>query len=148
MDLTKNACLASPQVSSRHSLLLYLMRISIETTVADIIAQIEAEDKSVQTVDVRTKRGKSFQPQNTLQQILNDDFELVINDRVLPVTAPVFTGNTYTSLLDDGNLDVRSVAQKLAIISLRHSLETLQKWKISYTVRRSAVISFILRLIE
>lgn len=38
------------------------------------------------------------------------------------------------SVLDEGDLDVRAVAQKSAIISLRHSLETLGKWKISYAV--------------
>lgn len=103
-----------------------------ETTVADIISQIEAEDQTVQTVDLRSKRGRSFKPQETLQQILKDDFELVINDRIHPVTAPVFTGNAYASLLDDGELDVRSVAQKSAIISLRQSLEASNKWKISF----------------
>jgi hypothetical protein len=65
----------------------------IETTVSNIISQIEAEDKSVQTVDIRNKRGDSFKPDDTLNQVLTDDFELVINDRVVPVTAPVFTGN-------------------------------------------------------
>uniref|UniRef100_K3XA36 Calcium uniporter protein C-terminal domain-containing protein n=1 Tax=Globisporangium ultimum (strain ATCC 200006 / CBS 805.95 / DAOM BR144) TaxID=431595 RepID=K3XA36_GLOUD len=103
-----------------------------ESTVAAIKAQIEAEDKSVQTVDIRSKRGKSFSPEDTLNNILKDDFELLINDRVLPVTAPVFSGNAYVSLLDEGDLDVRSVAQKSAIISLRYALETLGKWKISY----------------
>jgi hypothetical protein len=68
-----------------------------ETTVADIIAQIEAEDKTVQRVDLRSVRGDSFKPDDTLQHILKDDFELVINDRTLPVTAPVFTG--FTRLL-------------------------------------------------
>ncbi|TMW67129.1 hypothetical protein Poli38472_012245 [Pythium oligandrum] len=104
-----------------------------ETTVAEIVAQITAEDTTVQTVELRSKRGKSFKPQDTLQQILTDDFELVINERTLHVTAPVFTGNAYTSLLDDGELDVRSVTQKSAIIALRHNLEQMQKWKISYT---------------
>ncbi|KAJ0395543.1 hypothetical protein P43SY_003011 [Pythium insidiosum] len=104
-----------------------------ETTVADIVARIEAEDKTVRSVDIRTRRGKSFKSTDTLQEVLKDDFELVINDRIMPVTAPVFTGHTYRSLLDDGDLDVRSVAQKSAIISLRHSLETLNKWKISYS---------------
>ncbi|GAB9469602.1 hypothetical protein Gpo141_00006876 [Globisporangium polare] len=106
--------------------------IAPESTVASIIAQIAAEDKSVQTVDIRTKRGKSFNPDETLVNILKDDFEILVNDRVLPVTAPVFSGNAYVSVLDEGDLDVRAVAQKSAIISLRHSLETLGKWKISY----------------
>lgn len=63
-----------------------------EATVASIIAQIEAEDASVQRVDIRSKRGKSFRPDETLHTILKDDFELLVNDRVLPVTAPVFAG--------------------------------------------------------
>jgi hypothetical protein len=46
-----------------------------------------------------------------------------------------FLGNAYASLANDGNLDVRSVAQKSAVISLRESLEKLNKWKISYSVR-------------
>ncbi|KAF4319031.1 hypothetical protein BBO99_00006642 [Phytophthora kernoviae] len=103
-----------------------------ETTVADIIAQIEAEDKSVQSVAIRTARGEAFQPEDTLQKVLTDDFELLLNDQVLLVRAPVFTGSAYQSLADDGDLDVRSVAQKAAIISLRHDLETLSKWKISH----------------
>lgn len=60
--------------------------------------KIEGEDQSVQTVELRSKRGKSFKPEDTLQQVLKDDFELWINERVLPVTAPVFTG-TYTAAL-------------------------------------------------
>lgn len=39
------------------------------------------------------------------------------------------------SLADEGDLDVRSVVHKSAVISLRHHLETLGKWKISYAVR-------------
>ncbi|RLN73972.1 hypothetical protein BBJ28_00006649 [Nothophytophthora sp. Chile5] len=101
------------------------------TTVADIIAQIEAEDKSVQSVAIRSARGKAFQPEDTLQKVLTDDFELLLNDQVLPVRAPVFTGSAYQSLADDGDLDVRSVAHKAAIISLRHELETMGKWKLS-----------------
>lgn len=46
----------------------------------------------------------------------------------------VMLGNAYVSVLDEGDLDVRAVAQKSAVISLRHSLETLGKWKISYAV--------------
>lgn len=103
-----------------------------ETTVADIITQIEAEDKSVQSVVIRSARGIEFQPEDTLQNVLTDDFELVLNDQVLPVRAPVFTGGAYQSLADDGDLDVRSVAQKAAIIMLRSDLERLGKWKISH----------------
>lgn len=106
-----------------------------ETTVAEIVRQIEAEDPSVQSVDVRSPRGKSFEPSDPLHRVLTDDFELVINDRVLPVRAPVFAGGAYRSVLDDGELDVRSVAQKSAIISLRHAVETLGKWKLSFPVR-------------
>jgi hypothetical protein len=73
----------------------------VETTVADVVAQIGAEDQTVQNVELRSKRGRPFKPQDTLQQILKDDFELVINDRILPVTAPVFTG-TETSQRSDG----------------------------------------------
>lgn len=65
---------------------------------ASIIAQIAAEDKSVQSVDIRTKRGKSFNPDETLVNILKDDFEILVNDRVLPVTAPVFSGASYCKL--------------------------------------------------
>lgn len=64
--------------------------------------------------------------------MLTDDFELLLNDQVLPVRAPVFTGSAYQSLADDGDLDVRSVAQKAAIIMLRSDLERLGKWKISH----------------
>ena len=103
-----------------------------ETTVGDMIHQIEAEDKSVQSVAIRSTRGKLFEPTDTLQKVLTDDFELVLNDHVLPVRAPVFTGSAYLSLADDGDLDVRSVAQKSAIIMLRSDLESLGKWKISY----------------
>jgi hypothetical protein len=99
--------------------------------VADVIAQIEAEDKSVQSVAIRSARGEAFQPEDTLQKVLTDDFELLLNDQVLPVRAPVFTGSAYQSLADDGDLDVRSVAQKAAIIMLRSDLERLGKWKIS-----------------
>ncbi|DAZ97395.1 TPA: hypothetical protein N0F65_011279 [Lagenidium giganteum] len=102
-----------------------------EATVGDMIAQISAEDKSVQTVDVRTKRGKSFKHDETLTNVFTDDFELLINENVMPVTAPVFTGNAYASLQDDGDLDVRSVAQKSAVISVRHALETSKNWKMS-----------------
>ena len=112
-----------------------------ETTVANIIAQIEAEDQSVQKVDIRTKRGESFKAEDTLHNVLKDDFDLVINDRIMTVTAPVFTGNTYTSLKDDGALDVRSVAQKSAIIALRTDLENLNRWKITYSVRFCLSIS-------
>ncbi|KAL7694181.1 putative calcium uniporter protein [Plasmopara halstedii] len=103
-----------------------------ETTVADIITQIEAEDKSIQSVTIRSTRGEEFQPEDTLQKVLTADFELLLNDQVLPVRAPVFTGSAYQSLADDGDLDVRSVAQKSAIILLRSDLERLGKWKISY----------------
>ncbi|KAI9915251.1 hypothetical protein PsorP6_007323 [Peronosclerospora sorghi] len=103
-----------------------------ETTVADIIAQIEAEDKSVHRVAIRSARGEPFEPEDTLQQVLTDDFELLVNDRVLPVRAPVFTGSAYQSLADDGDLDVRSVAHKAAIIMLRSDLDKLGKWKINY----------------
>lgn len=65
---------------------------SAESTVADVLKKIEGEDQSVQTVELRNKRGKSFKPEDTLQQVLTDDFELWVNERVLPVTAPVFTG--------------------------------------------------------
>lgn len=53
----------------------------------------------------------------------------------------VTLGNAYVSVLDEGDLDVRAVAQKSAIISLRHSLETLGKWKISYAVSISLHVS-------
>ncbi|TYZ59708.1 hypothetical protein PybrP1_011113 [[Pythium] brassicae (nom. inval.)] len=106
--------------------------IAPEATVASIIAQIEAEDTSVKAVDIRSKRGKSFRADETLHNILKDDFEILLNDRVLPVTAPVFAGNAYVSLADEGELDVRSVVHKAAVISLRHHLETLGKWKISF----------------
>lgn len=66
---------------------------------ASIIAQIAAEDESVQTVDIRTKRGKSFSPDETLVNILKDDFEILVNDRVLPVTAPVFSGGSYAHMM-------------------------------------------------
>ncbi|CAH0479026.1 unnamed protein product [Peronospora belbahrii] len=103
-----------------------------ETTVADIIAQIEAEDKSVQSVAIRSTSGKAFDLEDTLEKVLVDDFELLLNDQVLSVRAPVFTGSAYQSLADDGDLDVRSVAQKAAIIMLRRDLEGMGKWKISY----------------
>ncbi|TDH71470.1 hypothetical protein CCR75_008293 [Bremia lactucae] len=103
-----------------------------ETTVADIVAQIEAEDDSVQSVAIRSTRGIEFQPEDTLEKVLIDDFELLLNDQVLPVRAPVFTGSAYQSLTEDGGLDVRSVAQKAAIIMLRSDLERLGKWKLSY----------------
>ncbi|RMX63719.1 hypothetical protein KXD40_007931 [Peronospora effusa] len=103
-----------------------------ETTVADIIAQIEAEDKSVQSVAIRSARGEPFEPEDTLQKVLTDDFELLLNDQVLPVRVPVFTGCAYQSLADDGNLDIRSVVQKAAIVMLRSDLEGLGKWTISY----------------
>lgn len=103
-----------------------------ETTVADMIHQIEAEDESVQSVAIRSTRGKLFDPTDSLQKVLTDDFKLLLNEHVLPVRAPVFTGNAYLSLSDDGDLDVRSVAQKSAIIMLRSDLERLGKWKISY----------------
>ncbi|CAI5731078.1 unnamed protein product [Peronospora destructor] len=103
-----------------------------ETTVADIIAQIEAEDKSVQSVAIRSATGEPFGPEDTLQKVLTDDFELLLNDQVLPVRAPVFTGSAYQSLADDGHLDVRSVVQKAAIVMLRSDLETLGKWTISH----------------
>lgn len=73
---------------------------------ANIIAQIEAEDKSVQTVDIRSKRGKSFNPEDTLDSILKDDFEILINDRVLPVTAPVFSGTLFEDTRSDQNTQV------------------------------------------
>ena len=97
-----------------------------------MIHQIEAEDESVQSVAIRSTRGKLFDPTDSLQKVLTDDFKLLLNEHVLPVRAPVFTGNAYLSLSDDGDLDVRSVAQKSAIIMLRSDLERLGKWKISY----------------
>lgn len=63
-----------------------------EATVASIVAQIEAEDASVKSVAIRSKRGKAFRADETLHNILKDDFEILVNDRVLPVTAPVFAG--------------------------------------------------------
>lgn len=53
-------------------------------------------------------------------------------------------GNAYVSVLDEGDLDVRAVAQKSAIISLRRSLETLGKWKISYAVSTFACVYYLL----
>jgi hypothetical protein len=113
--------------------------------VEEVVRQIEAEDPSVQTVDVRSPRGKSFEPRDSLLRVLTDDFELVVNGRVLPVRAPVFAGGAYRSVLDDGDLDVRSVAQKSAIISLRRTVETLGKWKVSYPVRPSSLPCSLLR---
>lgn len=105
-----------------------------ETTVAEVARQIEAEDASVQAVEVRSARGQPFQAGDSLVKVLTDDFELVVNGRVLPVRAPVFAGGAYRSVLDDGDLDVRSVAQKSSIISLRHAIETLGQWKVSFPV--------------
>lgn len=110
-----------------------MFSIPPEATVSDVVDMISNEDKSVQTVEIRSKRGKAFKPDTTLDQVLTDDFEMVINDRVLPIAAPVFTGNAYRSLLDEGELDVRLVTQKSAVIAVRRALETSKKWKISYS---------------
>ncbi len=86
-----------------------------------MIAQIEAEDKSVQTVDLRTKRGISFKPEDTLNQVLKDDFELVINDRIMPITAPVFTGK-HCFLNSSAKETIADLQSLVVIITYYHNI--------------------------
>lgn len=46
-------------------------------------------------------------------------------------------------MLDSGELDVKAVAQKSAVISLRHQLETMDQWKITYAVRAQTAYSLV-----
>lgn len=43
-------------------------------------------------------------------------------------------------MLDSGELDVKAVAQKSSVIALRHQLETMDQWKITYAVRTQAAL--------
>ncbi|KDO25904.1 hypothetical protein SPRG_08845 [Saprolegnia parasitica CBS 223.65] len=100
------------------------------TSVGGFIAQVQQEDTSAKDVQVRTTKGVAFPPETPFSTLMADDFQIVLNDKVLKVAAPVFTGDAYTSLPQDGQLDIRSVAHKAAIIKLRETIESHPKWKI------------------
>ncbi|CAK4086676.1 unnamed protein product [Aphanomyces euteiches] len=100
------------------------------TSVASFVAQVQLEDSTAKDVQIRTQKGVPVAPETTFSTLMADDFQIVLNDKVLRVAAPVFTGDAYTSLPQDGGLDIRAIAHKAAIIKLRETIANHPKWKI------------------
>ncbi|KAF0696004.1 Aste57867_13217 [Aphanomyces stellatus] len=125
--------LALPLTGDPHSeigLGMKLFSLKPTTSVASFIAQVQLEDTTAKDVQIRTHKGVPVAPDTTFSTLMADDFQVVLNDKVLRVAAPVFTGDAYTSLPQDGGLDIRAIAHKAAIIKLRETIASHPKWKI------------------
>lgn len=109
-----------------------IFSLNTEMPVKEIIASIEKEDEAIQKVQLRSLKGKPFEDQMKLDEIITDDFQLLINDYIMTVRAPVYTGDAYLSVQDNGELDVRAITQKYSIIDFRQALETHPRWKITF----------------
>ncbi|CAK4686284.1 hypothetical protein LEN26_006850 [Aphanomyces euteiches] len=107
-----------------------LFSLQPTTSVASFVAQVQLEDSTAKDVQIRTQKGVPVAPETTFSTLMADDFQIVLNDKVLRVAAPVFTGDAYTSLPQDGGLDIRAIAHKAAIIKLRETIANHPKWKI------------------
>ncbi|XP_037084223.1 calcium uniporter protein, mitochondrial-like [Pollicipes pollicipes] len=60
----------------------------ISNTVGDFIGQLHAEDKGIDRVVLRTLRGTRIATSDTIEALMEEDFELVINDEVYHVKTP------------------------------------------------------------
>ncbi|RHY33526.1 hypothetical protein DYB32_001582 [Aphanomyces invadans] len=110
-----------------------LFSLQPTTTVASFVSQVQLEDSTAKEVQIRTQKGVPVAPETQFTSLMADDFQVVLNDKVLRVAAPVFTGDAYTSLPQDGGLDMRAIAHKAAIIKLRETIANHPKWKIDIT---------------
>ncbi|KAG9405932.1 hypothetical protein AC1031_021928 [Aphanomyces cochlioides] len=99
-----------------------LFSLQPTTSVASFVAQVQLEDSTAKDVQIRTQKGVPVAPETTFSTLMADDFQIVLNDKVLRVAAPVFTGDAYTSLPQDGGLDIRAIAHKAAIIKLHETI--------------------------
>jgi hypothetical protein len=58
------------------------------TSVGTFIAQVQQEDSSAKDVQVRTHKGVPFSPDTLFSALMADDFQIVLNDKVLRIAAP------------------------------------------------------------
>ncbi|RHY69992.1 hypothetical protein DYB38_011301 [Aphanomyces astaci] len=136
LEANGSLALALPLTGDPHSeigLGMKLFSLHPTTSVASFVSQVQLEDTTAKDVQIRTQKGVPVAPETAFSSLMADDFQIVLNDKVLRVAAPVFTGDAYTSLPQDGGLDMRAIAHKAAIIKLRETIANHPKWKIDVT---------------
>nr|CCA18762.1 transmembrane protein putative [Albugo laibachii Nc14]CCA25202.1 transmembrane protein putative [Albugo laibachii Nc14] len=103
-----------------------------ETTMTELIKRIQAEDPSIHSVDVRTQCGEAISKEQILQRVATMDFQLILNEQVIPVKA---TGNkrglASRPEVAAPQIDLKSFARISSIIAFRGALENASQWKIS-----------------
>lgn len=105
----------------------------IEQTIHEVTNMIMDEVPSVSSVSIRsTEASMGISREDPLSDILEHDFELVINNHAMIVETD---GSLESNaLIHDGTLDIQSLAQKVSIHELRSRLRGLEPQQITYEV--------------
>jgi len=83
----------------------------ISNTVGDFIAQLHREDHGIDRVVLRTLRGVRIATSDTIEALMEEDFEMVINDDVYHVKTPELERPTQEELATLSN--VRNLVSQL-----------------------------------